>query len=229
MEPARGMKIKVTADGPYLVSGGVPLSKETIVADEQGESVAWREDVRLESRERCGLCRCGESKTKPYCDGSHVAAHFSGTETASRAPYAEQSVVIEGPIVDMADAAALCSEARFCHRDGKAWHLVLEDDVSAAQTVLDECAQCPSGRYTVIEKATGHDVEPDFEPSIALVQDPQMGVSGPMWVRGGIQVEAADGHLYEVRNRVTLCRCGKSKNKPFCDGTHCTCDFHDGL
>ncbi|NTW29631.1 MAG: iron-binding protein [Coriobacteriia bacterium] len=229
MQPAQGQKIKIVKDGPYLVSGGVPLTKETIVADENGESVDWRQDVRLEDRERCGLCRCGESKTKPFCDGSHVAAHFDGTETASRAPQSEQSVLLEGPIVDMADAAALCSEARFCHRAGKAWIIVYDDDPAAAQTVIEECAQCPSGRYTAVDKATSEHIEPEFAPSIAFVQDPHMGVSGPVWVRGGIQIESADGEAYEVRNRVTLCRCGKSKNKPFCDGTHCTCDFHDGL
>jgi CDGSH-type Zn-finger protein len=66
-----------------------------------------------------------------------------------------------------------------------------------------------------------------FEPSIGVVEDPQIGVSGPLWVRGGIQVEAADGTPYEVRNRVTLCRCGASQNKPFCDGSHAAIGFTD--
>jgi CDGSH-type Zn-finger protein len=61
---------------------------------------------------------------------------------------------------------------------------------------------------------------PEFEPSIVLVDDPHKGVSGPIWVRGRIIIEAADGTTYEVRNRVTLCRYGKSMNKPFCDGSH---------
>jgi CDGSH-type Zn-finger protein len=39
-------------------------------------------------------------------------------------------------------------------------------------------------------------------------------------VRGGITIESADGVPYEVRNRVTLCRCGRSDNKPFCDASH---------
>jgi CDGSH-type Zn-finger protein len=53
-----------------------------------------------------------------------------------------------------------------------------------------------------------------------VIEDPQMGVSGPIWVRGGIPVEAVNGKAYEIRNRVTLCRCGKSSNKPFCDSSH---------
>ncbi|UCF09264.1 MAG: CDGSH iron-sulfur domain-containing protein, partial [Thermoplasmata archaeon] len=43
---------------------------------------------------------------------------------------------------------------------------------------------------------------------------------GPIWVRGRIPIESADGHIYEIRNRVTLCRCGWSSNKPFCDSSH---------
>jgi CDGSH-type Zn-finger protein len=53
-------------------------------------------------------------------------------------------------------------------------------------------------------------------------------VSGPLWVQSGIPVTAADGSPYEARNRVTLCRCGKSANKPFCDGTHIDAGFDDG-
>ncbi|MCJ7713336.1 CDGSH iron-sulfur domain-containing protein, partial [Candidatus Bathyarchaeota archaeon] len=53
-------------------------------------------------------------------------------------------------------------------------------------------------------------------------------VSGPIWVKGGVIVESSDGTSYEVRNRQTLCRCGKSENKPFCDGTHIKAGFNDG-
>ena len=37
-----GMSITVKANGPYLVTGGVPLARQTIVSDEQGFSVEWR-------------------------------------------------------------------------------------------------------------------------------------------------------------------------------------------
>ena len=37
---------------------------------------------------------------------------------------------------------------------------------------------------------------------------------------------AADGFAHEVRDCVTLCRCGQSKNKPFCDGTHAAIKFY---
>jgi CDGSH-type Zn-finger protein len=47
-------------------------------------------------------------------------------------------------------------------------------------------------------------------------------------VKGGVPVESADASVFENRNRVTLCRCGGSKNKPFCDGTHLKDRFNDG-
>ncbi|NTU71169.1 MAG: iron-binding protein [Coriobacteriia bacterium] len=229
MKPASGVRIRVTKNGPYIVSGLVPMTVESIVCDDEGESREWRVDSRLMDRESCGLCRCGKSDAKPLCDGSHALLGFDGTEVASRAPYAEQAEMVHGPRLDLADARSLCADARFCHRDGAVWHRILEDSDEAEQLVRDECELCPSGRYTAIDSESGERLEPQLDPSIAFVQDVKAAVSGPIWVRGGIEVEAADGETYEVRNRVTLCRCGQSKNKPFCDGSHVECGFHDHL
>jgi hypothetical protein len=79
------------------------------------------------------------------------------------------------------------------------------------------------------DRATGQALEPALERSIGLVEDPAQGASGPLWVRGGIPVTGADGHAYEVRNRMAPCRCGLSSNKPFCDGTHASAHWKDGL
>ena len=103
------------------------------------------------------------------------------------------------------------------------------DDPEKVALVIDESSMCPSGRYVAVEKAARRAIEPELPASIGFVEDPTLGVSGPIWVRGGIQVEGADGFEYEVRNRMTLCRCGESKNKPFCDGSHVECTFKDGL
>ena len=67
-----------------------------------------------------------------------------------------------------------------------------------------------------------------MEPGIGLVEDPQKKVSGPIWVKGGVEIESEDGQAYEARNRVTLCRCGQSDNKPFCVGNHIRAQFNDG-
>ena len=47
-------------------------------------------------------------------------------------------------------------------------------------------------------------------------------------VTGGVELVGADGRPYARRERVTLCRCGASSNKPFCDGSHDDVDLGDG-
>jgi hypothetical protein len=86
---------------------------------------------------------------------------------------------------------------------------------------------CPAGRLVAWDRETNVALEPTFEPSIGLVEDPSRGLAGPLWVRGGIPIVSADGEDYEIRNRVTLCRCGASGNKPFCDGNHVKIGFTD--
>ncbi len=214
-------RIRVTRNGPYLVSGGTTIYKQTIIADDEGTANEWREGAKYPVRETYSLCRCGHSRNKPFCDRMHTGISFDGTEKASRAPCLERAKVIEGPTVKLADVEDLCASARFCHRAGGIWNLIpRSDDPAARRTVIEETRDCPSGRLIIWDKKTGKMIEPEYEQSMGLVEDPKVGVSGPIWVRGGIPVESADGRKYEIRNRVTLCRCGKSSNKPFCDSSH---------
>lgn len=79
------------------------------------------------------------------------------------------------------------------------------------------------------DRTTGKPFEFRFAPSLGLIEDPAIGSSGGLWVRGGIPVRREDGRTYEIRNRTVLCRCGKSANKPYCDGTHAAVKWRDGL
>lgn len=222
-------KIAVTKNGPYMVTGEVPLAKAIMEPNVNGDPVAWKKGDAFPNKKSYALCRCGNSKTKPYCDGSHVAAKFDGTETASKAPYSEQARTLEGSDLVLTDAGKLCSGARFCHRAGGIWKLTEESaDPESKKTAIQEACDCPSGRLVVWDKKTGKAIEPKFEPSINLAEDPCKKVSGPICVKGGIELESSDGSKYETRNRVTLCRCGKSGNKPFCDGSHISSGFNDG-
>jgi CDGSH-type Zn-finger protein len=225
MEPAADMKITVTRNGPYLVEGSVPMARQTIVSDAEGNSIGWRQGDEFETRSACALCRCGQSADKPYCDGSHVRVGFEGTETASHDSYLEQAAEQVGPSLILTDAQPLCAYARYCDVAGQVWNLVEEEGEAAAQLTAQEAALCPSGRLVAWDRETKTAIEPEFEPSIGIVDDPSEGLAGPLWVRGGIAVTGADGETYEVRNRVTLCRCGASKNKPFCDATHAQIGF----
>ena len=222
-------KIKITKDGPYLVSGSVELEKHAIISDEKGIPKSWKLKEKYPRQETYALCRCGQSKNKPFCDGSHVKAAFDGTETADKSKYDQQSQTLEGPGLILDDAQKLCAVGRFCHRGGDVWDLVdLSDDPGTKEQAINNACDCPSGRLVARDKKSKKPIEPDLEKSISLIEDPFHKLSGPLWVRGGIPVESEDGTLYAVRNRVTLCRCGKSKNQPFCDGTHCIIRFKDG-
>jgi CDGSH-type Zn-finger protein len=222
-------KIVVSKDGPYLVSGGSPLAKEVIVADDNGIPIRWEKGKKFPGQKNYALCRCGRSQDKPYCDGTHASFKFDGTETAGRKKHSEQNDPTIGPDLIMNDAEKLCAVALFCHRAGDAWHLTEKsDDPKSKETAIQEACDCPSGRLVAQDKKTGQLIEPNFEPSISIVEDMAHKVSGPLWAKGGIAIESSDGYQYETRNRVTLCRCGSSKNKPFCDGTHCSIKFNDG-
>ena len=214
-------RIKVSKNGPYLVSGGIPVSKQTIIADTEGTALKWREDAKYQRQEKCGLCRCSQSKNKPYCDGTHVKVGFDGTETAGDESYLDKPKEIDGPTIKLVDIEELCASARFCHRAGGIWNLIQESDKpEIKKTIIEEAFDCPSGRLIVQDKKTGRTNEPKLENEIIAIEDPWAGVSGPLRVQGCIPIESADGKLYQIRNRVTLCRCGKSQNKPFCDSSH---------
>ena len=83
--------ITVSKDGPYLVSGSVPLAFQIIGVNDAGESIEWVESEKLRSADQYALCRCGASNTKPFCDGTHLKIGFDGTETASREPVLNQA------------------------------------------------------------------------------------------------------------------------------------------
>ena len=225
MDPVDGMKITVTRNGPYLVEGAVPMARQSIGADAQGDSREWQEGESFETQVTFALCRCGQSASKPYCDGSHVRVGFDGTETASREPYDVQATEQVGPTVTLADAQPLCAYARFCDVAGQVWNLVEQEGAEAAELTVREAGLCPSGRLVVRDQQSNADIEPEFTPSIGIVADLAEGLAGPIWVRGGITVTSSDGEPYEVRNRVTLCRCGASANKPFCDASHASIGF----
>jgi CDGSH-type Zn-finger protein len=215
------MKITVSKNGPYIVTGGVPLIHEEICNDDEGFCRTWREVKRFPVQQEYALCRCGRSQNKPFCDGTHAKTAFNGTETAGNEPYLRRPRITRGPGLELLDYENLCVHARFCMRAGGIWNLTEHSgNKEARETAIEEACNCPSGRLVMKDTETGQSIEPALEKSIVVIEYPAKGEHGPLWVRGGIPVVSADGKPYTVRNRLTLCRCGKSKNKPFCDGSH---------
>jgi CDGSH-type Zn-finger protein len=219
-------KIKVSKDGPYLVSGNVPLIQEKSVNGVEGEPCCWEKVKDFESKEEYSLCRCGKSKAKPYCDGSHKAEGFVGDDHSMK-KYDELADEYPGPKSTLCDCGDICSSARFCHPSGSAWTLVEKGDDKSEKILEEEVACCPSGRLTLKDTETGESKERKYDPEISVTLDPPAEVAGPLWVKGRIEIESSSGEALEKRNRVTLCRCGKSGNKPFCDGSHHDVNFQE--
>lgn len=218
-------KIRIMKDGPYIVSGSVPLSEKIITP--KGKGYVFKDGRELPQSEVYSLCRCGKSKNKPFCDGSHEKAGFIGTEVASKEKYEDRAETLVGQNLNLMDDGR-CARSRFCHREaGDAWDLTEKSgDPELKEEAIHAAKECPSGRLVAVEKS-GKALEPEYEPSIEIIQDPQKKVSSGIFVKGYIPIESADGSLYEARNRVMLCRCGESHNKPFCDSRHIRVKFKD--
>lgn len=212
--------IKVTKNGPYLVYGNVKITAQELLTDEEKICFAYGNEKSFEIKTHpVALCRCGKSKNPPFCNGAHANSGFDGKETAPFEPILNGCETYEGPNFILKDNEKYCAFARLCDANGTVWRLIYKSDDNSAQNLKQEVNLCPSGRLILFDKE-GNMLEESLEKSISILEDTGLKISGPIWVKGSIRVESEDGKSYEVRNRQTLCRCGQSKNKPFCDSTH---------
>ncbi|MFA5295408.1 MAG: CDGSH iron-sulfur domain-containing protein [Methanoregulaceae archaeon] len=188
------MEITVSKNGPYIVTGEIPLKTEEICNDDEGYCRPWKERKTYPVQQQYALCRCAHSKNKPFCDGTPALIHFDGTGAGDRKPYRDGAGVIKGPSLTLADNEHLCIHAQFCMRAGGIWHLIRQSgNAESWDTAIEEACNCPSGRLVVYDNVTGEAIEPEFEKSIVVIEYPARGEHGPLWIRGGIPVISADG------------------------------------
>ncbi len=218
-------RIVIEKNGPYIVHGDVPLVRKTQIVSEYGEPLTWQKGETLKTERPYRLCRCGQSATKPLCDDAHLNCGFDGAETAETTLTTERRVVHKGGtgIVVRRDYA-LCIDAGFCgNRLTNVQKMTPHtDDTQIRAQVIAMIERCPSGSYTYSLQEGGADVEPDLPKQVAVITEITSDgpIAGPLWVTGGIPIERSDNQPFETRNRVTLCRCGRSSTKPLCDGSH---------
>lgn len=218
--------ITIIRNGPYRVRGKVPLVRKTQIVSEYGEPLTWKKEgeVAVEAEEY-SLCRCGHSECKPFCDGTHGAIGFDGTEQARTGGMAEDRITLHGGGgLRVTKQLSVCMNAGFCGmRDGDISQFVAASgDTKIRSLVMAMVERCPSGSLTYRVGEGEEEIEPDLPQQIALTTEITSAgpIEGPLWVTGGIPIERSDGQPFEPRNRVTLCNCGLSGNKPLCDGTH---------
>ena len=151
---------------------------------------------------------------------------FDGAETADRGEARERRVAYEGAELTIHDDRSICSHAGICTENlPSVWKLGEEPwiDPHGGETarIIAIVEQCPSGALSYSLKAGG---ESDQQPRSA---DITVLPNGPYALQGEVNLISSNGEPWESRARVTLCRCGLSKNKPFCDGSHWNGGFND--
>ena len=168
------------------------------------------------------LCRCGHSRNKPFCDGSHEAAGFSDQRRHTGGSAATE---FPGKHVTVIDDFSLCAHAGECvdrapetfFTKGPAGR-VSHPDASPAEQVIAAIRHCPSG--ALLYKLRGKTVQ-----AYSGVTGVRVEKDGPLHVhRAKLHGKAQPA----TEDHYTLCRCGASLNKPFCDGMHAKVGFHDG-
>ena len=226
----KNQQITIRKNGPYVINGGVPLVEKKRIGSDAGEPIAWQKTNAHQTDETYELCRCGHSSTKPFCDGTHERIAFDGTETALTTLTSERQETINGQGIKVKVDRSFCMHSKFCFNKASGIRKLIPEsaETTIKSNIIAMVDRCPSGAFSYELPVEGkfQTIEATVPKEIAVIGDDQIqDAAGPLWVTGEIKIVRSDGGPVEVRNRVTLCRCGESKNKPFCDGSHIKIKF----
>ena len=94
-------------------------------------------------------------------------------------------------------------------------------DAAPADAIARVVQTCPTGALH-FERLDGGPQEPVPETTTVTVTP-----NGPLYLHGNIEVRDANGKVIRQDTRLALCRCGYSRNKPFCDNSHLMVGFTD--
>lgn len=185
------------------------------IVDAEGNSLPSRSSVLL--------CRCGASRKKPYCDGAHVRIGFKGEKKEGRKQ--DRVVRYKGREITILDNRAVCSRDGSCYRMSPDVFIPskfkwIKPDAAPRDEIVHTIHHCPSGSLSYME---GDERRDDWgsEPMIKIAKN------GPFEIKGHIELCDDMGSKPESHEHYTLCRCGGSKNMPFCDGAHVSNGFSE--
>lgn len=219
-------QISILPNGPYRVEGGIRLYVFSQEMSPQGEPLNWiYEEEITPDKHPYLLCRCGKSKTFPFCDSTHIAIKFDGSETAITQKQLKPDLVLHANDgLTIRKFNHLCMSSGFCIRVSGGVEDLSEfsDDPEDHKIAIKMVEDCPSGSLIYRLDPDGDDVEKRYPMQIALTREgvKRELVNGPFWVMGYVPIERSDKVPFLQRNRVTLCACGHSRHKPLCDGMH---------
>jgi CDGSH-type Zn-finger protein len=201
--------IEPELNGPYLVTNVTSLSNSR--------------SEPIDARPRMALCRCGGSGNKPFCDGTHARIGFESEKLDGRTPDHRDTYVGAG--VTIYDNRGICQHAGFCTDNLAAVFKLRQDpwidpNGASADAVIAQVRQCPSGALSYSVRGTEHR-DQSRAPAVTVSAD------GPYRVTGRVELKNESWGEGASTEHYALCRCGGSKNKPFCDGTHWYNGFKD--
>ena len=211
---AGSARIDVTEQGPYRVSGDVAIFGAE--GDLLRQGGVWH------------LCRCGGSRNKPFCDITHGLKRFDGSESADRGPIAQRRDSYAADGVTVYDDRTVC-----CHY-GQCTSRLPAVFRAGAEPFVD-AERCERAEIiAVVGRVPVRGARLRARRRCRAARAGRARVDHGDRRRalpraGSIPVFGADGRAYERRARQVLCRCGLSRNKPFCDGSHWYAGFRDPL
>ena len=208
-------KIACLANGPYYLLSDMTAAPVPYLRRANGEPCSTVRGV--------ALCRCGGSKNKPFCDGTHGTIGFSDRRLADGSLDRRESYA--GKRITIHDNRQLCAHAGFCtdrlasvfRMGSEPW---IDPDGAAAQEIVATIRKCPSGALSYSIDGVEHR-DQEREAAVTVTDH------GPYAVTGGVELLGVAFGQEASREHYTLCRCGASKNKPFCDGSHWHVNFRD--
>lgn len=223
-------KILPLPNGPYYLLNDLKPKIVENLQNSKGEPLSTMSGV--------ALCRCGASKNKPFCDGTHGTIGFSSeNKVAENGSSGEKKVIKDkrkdyvGKMITVHDNRRICSHATECVNNlpsvfklnARPW---IDPDAASLEEIINTIRKCPSGALSYSIDGVEYKDQNERIPMVTISKD------GPYLITGGIDLIGDNDNILQFgagasKEHYTLCRCGASNAKPFCDGMHKVINFKD--
>ena len=220
VEGRTGPVLMAVPGGPLVAAGEMELTDHLGCAVDAGPVVA--------------LCRCGRSAAKPECDASCLRSGFDDAKSPQRVEDRRDTYI--GQQVTVLDNRGLCQHSGLCtDRLASVFHTGAEPFVTPSGGRMDEIIRavrdCPSGAlgYAIdgIEARDQTDWGGTRPPAVQITKDGPYRVTGSVALLDGTGTDLRGAGQGASTEHYALCRCGGSRNKPFCSGAHWDLGFQD--